>query len=534
MEKNIDEKIISLLYTDPEEGMTLLMEEYMGLLQSACSLYLNNPEDLRECVQETLLDFYANLHHFDRSKGSLKAYLYTIAKRKAIRMAVKNGKLPEPLMDEALLTDDEDWVEKLTTQSVLEEALAKLKPEDNRIIRMKYFEGKTCAEIAHELQLSPEAVKKRHQRSLKKLRRILVVFLIVALLSACAVIVTSHLRFSPATGFQQDGEETSWYEMSGGPMHVETEQGEVVIESVIWKASDVYVEALFINEHLEDEVYSTGVGLYSEDRSWVMPHLGLFVQHREGEPVRVKYKFYYLHIEDELMLDVLGEACVVKMTPIGQYEDIQNIGVSQTHRGRTIVLKETRKADSEKTVLSAYTCSDGPWKICAIEEWQNQSWETEGLLSGEYVFRYIGPGGDFSTLDELKITEVCLAYRGEIEPVAIPVPKEEGTETVDIPFTVGEDLYRVTEVRRSQYWDELFVTVEPVKVEENTVAYRIRGRIGGDPTWLEPSTLIGDGTSSRITVSASLDCNGEDPEEILFEIDTVYKIWKQAYQFDLR
>ena len=55
-----DKKLLHLLDQNPEEGMGLLMEQYMGLLWSACRLYLTNPEDIRECVQETFADFYGN------------------------------------------------------------------------------------------------------------------------------------------------------------------------------------------------------------------------------------------------------------------------------------------------------------------------------------------------------------------------------------------------------------------------------------------------------------------------------------------
>ena len=38
-----DKKLLHLLDQNPEEGMGLLMEEYMGLLWSAGRLYLTNP-----------------------------------------------------------------------------------------------------------------------------------------------------------------------------------------------------------------------------------------------------------------------------------------------------------------------------------------------------------------------------------------------------------------------------------------------------------------------------------------------------------
>ena len=74
----------------------------------------------------------------------------------------------------------------------LERAMSELKEEDREIIRMKYFVGMTIQEIADSLQLPYETVKKRHQRSLARMRLVLIAamtLLLVLLLAACAYIV---------------------------------------------------------------------------------------------------------------------------------------------------------------------------------------------------------------------------------------------------------------------------------------------------------------------------------------------------------
>ena len=134
-----DKKLLHLLDQNPEEGMGLLMEEYMGLLWSACRLYLTNPEDIRECVQETFADFYGNRERFRTEKGTIKAYLYVIAKRKAIRMAAQNGKqsmVPLEMLEEAAADSGEDAI---LNREALEQALGKLKEQDSRMIRMQYY-----------------------------------------------------------------------------------------------------------------------------------------------------------------------------------------------------------------------------------------------------------------------------------------------------------------------------------------------------------------------------------------------------------
>ena len=130
-----DKKLLHLLDQNPEEGMGLLMEQYMGLLWSACHLYLTNPEDIRECVQETFADFYGNRERFRTEKGTIKAYLYVIAKRKAIRMAAQNGKqsaVPLEMLEEAADASGEDAI---LNREALEQALGKLKEQDSRMIR---------------------------------------------------------------------------------------------------------------------------------------------------------------------------------------------------------------------------------------------------------------------------------------------------------------------------------------------------------------------------------------------------------------
>ena len=249
MKNSTDKKIIMLLQTDAEEGMSLLMEQYMGLLWSACRLHLDNPEDIRECIQETLTDFYEQRNHFDLDKGTLKAYLYVIAKRKAIRMSLRHDHKADEL-DDLKYKENEDWIEELAVQSLLEDALSKLDEQDSQIIRMRYYNGMTCKEIAHCMNLPVETVKKRNQRSLKKLRKILIAVCILGLLTACAVKIVYNYRFSKLTGFQQDDEDI-WYTMVEEPMTIRTEQGDVVVRSVVWKEETVFAEFEFLNHQLK-------------------------------------------------------------------------------------------------------------------------------------------------------------------------------------------------------------------------------------------------------------------------------------------
>ena len=197
-----DQSLLSLVQEEPEQGMAALIEEYSGLLWTVCQRYLPNEEDVRECVNETFSEFYLHHGRFDPEKGTLKGYLAVIARRCAIRRYQENRR-----WENAAAAGGEqpaDPFAHLEKQDELERALAALDPVDEQIIRMKYFGGMTAREIAASLNLPYETVKKRHQRSVKKLLRCLSVGLVVAallaLLAACAYMVLRHFGFVPGYG----------------------------------------------------------------------------------------------------------------------------------------------------------------------------------------------------------------------------------------------------------------------------------------------------------------------------------------------
>lgn len=175
---------------DPAE----LIRQYGPLIWKIVSAYLDNPDDIQECVNDTFCELYLHGERYDPDKGSYAAFLSAAARNKAIDRYRKNQNLSSGFLSgstkpwfrripdavsgttEKKLTLEEfpapdDMAEKIAQRLDLEEAIASLKPEEAELIRMKYFDGMTIREIAASLDLPYETVKKRHQRSLHKLRR---------------------------------------------------------------------------------------------------------------------------------------------------------------------------------------------------------------------------------------------------------------------------------------------------------------------------------------------------------------------------
>lgn len=200
MNKTTDQKIMETIKQDPEQGMILLMETYTGLIFKVISFHLQNPEDIKECTNDTFAEFYFKQSSFDENKSSLPVYLTAIGRNLAIsryrkeKNHTKNISIPD-------ISSNDNSLALVEIQMDLKRALDTLKPNEQEIILMKYYEGMSIAEIAKSLKLPYETVKKRHQRSLIKLRQTLlfsIILLCLALFSASAYAVLRHFHIIPS------------------------------------------------------------------------------------------------------------------------------------------------------------------------------------------------------------------------------------------------------------------------------------------------------------------------------------------------
>lgn len=195
-----ENQIRKLLEDDPQEAVVMMVEHYTGLLWTVAGRYLSDPEDIKECINDTFTEFYCHRERYDETRGSMAAYLSAIAGHQAIsryrsNRRHKSGNLPGEWED--TMADQVD--ERLD----LENAIQSLGEEDAAIIRMKYYEGMTVRKIADSLHIPYETVKKRHQRSLKKMRLFLLTLLCLLLaagLAACAYKILQHFGIVPGYG----------------------------------------------------------------------------------------------------------------------------------------------------------------------------------------------------------------------------------------------------------------------------------------------------------------------------------------------
>ena len=64
---------------------------------------------------------------------------------------------------------EENWIEAIS----LKEAMDKLPPRENNIIKLRFFEGKTQMEVANEINISQAQVSRLEKSALKNMKNYL-------------------------------------------------------------------------------------------------------------------------------------------------------------------------------------------------------------------------------------------------------------------------------------------------------------------------------------------------------------------------
>lgn len=151
---------------------------YSDLYNFIYSIALNQhlAEDI---LQETAIIGYKNFDDL-KDKDKFKSWIFTIAKREAIRKIRQNSReiiMIQPEQYQNLVRDSsiemavfEDNVE---THMAVIEALKKLPPEYKDIIDLVYYSGFSLTEVAEMMNSNYNTIKSRHLRALQMLKKIL-------------------------------------------------------------------------------------------------------------------------------------------------------------------------------------------------------------------------------------------------------------------------------------------------------------------------------------------------------------------------
>ncbi len=166
------------------EGCRMLFDEYCNYVYAIVFNRLRScasREDIDECVGDIFSDVYRYFDYDGSFEGDMSGFIGTVARRRSsyyYNRLTKNSNesvsLDDDEIQEVCSGDDvENEVSRNEFQHFLIDKITELGEPDYTIIIQKYYYNRTSSEISRIVSMTPEAVRMRCGRALKKLKAIL-------------------------------------------------------------------------------------------------------------------------------------------------------------------------------------------------------------------------------------------------------------------------------------------------------------------------------------------------------------------------
>jgi len=150
-------------------GLRVAFLTHGGELYGYARRSLGDPRAAEDVVQETFIRAWRARDRFDTNLGTLRTWLFTIARRVVIDHARARAiRQTDPLPAEMAGVNDD--MESALVGWQVEEALRRLRPDHRQVLVETYYRGRSGREVAEELGIPEGTVRSRLFYGLRTLR----------------------------------------------------------------------------------------------------------------------------------------------------------------------------------------------------------------------------------------------------------------------------------------------------------------------------------------------------------------------------
>jgi len=155
---------------DRRQALTLCARRHGPALGRLCMALLGSQAEADDAVQETLLAAHAAFDDF-RQEGSLKAWLFGIARRRCARAKERRGAVRTSLGGAELHTADE-LLEVRRRAEIARALLERLRPTEREALLLRYDAELSFREVGGATGIDEATARKRVSRALARLREL--------------------------------------------------------------------------------------------------------------------------------------------------------------------------------------------------------------------------------------------------------------------------------------------------------------------------------------------------------------------------
>ena len=172
-----DGALITAIAHRRQEALDQLYERYQAVVYHLALKILNNRESAEEVVYDVFWQVWREAERYDAQRGSVGAWLATVARSRAIdalRARRNSPTAEEDIEGKPIAADRAEDPEEQTSlaqrAAFVHSALDSLPPDQRTALEMSFFSGLSHIEIAEQLQEPLGTVKTRIRTAMLKLR----------------------------------------------------------------------------------------------------------------------------------------------------------------------------------------------------------------------------------------------------------------------------------------------------------------------------------------------------------------------------
>ncbi|HET9693723.1 MAG TPA: sigma-70 family RNA polymerase sigma factor [Steroidobacteraceae bacterium] len=171
----MSELILERVARGDQKAVRQCIDEFGGLVWAIARRMTRSRADAEDAVQEIFVDVWRSAARYDSAQGSEKVFITTIARRRLIDR-IRRGRMGR-MMDGEEALEDVRFAEPGNGGEVRAEAeraakvVARLRPDQRKVLRMGLLEGMTHSEIAAATGMPLGTVKTQMRRGLIQVRQ---------------------------------------------------------------------------------------------------------------------------------------------------------------------------------------------------------------------------------------------------------------------------------------------------------------------------------------------------------------------------
>ncbi|GAB3814584.1 sigma-70 family RNA polymerase sigma factor [Micromonospora zhanjiangensis] len=152
-----------------------LYEQHGSALLGYATRVTGDRTAAEDVLQETLLRAWRNADSLSEATGSIRGWLFTVARNIMTDSARARASRPHEVPEAPLAAPAErDHADSVVDSMVALDALNRLPEDQRRVLVEIYYGGRTVNETAERLGIPPGTVKSRTHGAMRNLRRLLV------------------------------------------------------------------------------------------------------------------------------------------------------------------------------------------------------------------------------------------------------------------------------------------------------------------------------------------------------------------------